>query len=295
MLRVCLVFTLAMTTGGCRKAPPEASRAFSDAVRDLFREMESPEAVVANLILEVEQQIYLGMDVEASSPNDRALTPANLRAKDIVGLDHPGRDLSAALPVAVATVSAHSIEQHKSIQLLKTQVPVEPYSPEFYQRTFLEGDDCWEQRNCDWLRTSNELTKENLLMTIDYFFPKDFRWVNLSSATGDTDPRWAYIARSWTTEVFAGRKDNAWIQQSYSIEVWVPRDGRGFSRTASDKNNDEGTWTSDSNGDGLLRMVSLWSETEFDGLAVTDDQVAATTRSGIDRNFQAAEDYLDEQ
>ena len=145
-------------------------------------------------------------------------------------------------------------------------------------------------RACDRLRTQNTLTKENFLMTVEYAFDKDFRWVDVQD--DGAGPRWTYVARSHNPASFEGENGKSFIHQSFSIEVWIPRDGRGFIRTASDANVDDGDWTSDSQASGILRMLSLWSETEFVGLNVTEDQVIATTRSGIDRNFEAADDFL---
>jgi len=292
-----------MTSIGCAKAPPEAGEDFSDAVRSLLRNLEGDEGTLAMLMRQLEEEVYLGMDVESGSANDRALTPDLLEPADVEGLDRPDRSLGKAIPVAVATVSPHHIDDHPKIQLLEDHTPVEPYSPEYYDRTFLDGQDCWADRSCEWLRTTNDLTKENILMTVDYAFDKDFRWVDLNTPdpteedpnpVNEGEPRWGYIARSWTTEEYPGRKDNATIHQSYTIEAWIPRGGTGFIRGKGDKNLDDGDWTTDSKGSGTLRMLCLWSETSFDGLSVTDDQVAATTRTGIDNNFNAADSWLDD-
>jgi hypothetical protein len=163
---------------------------------------------------------------------------------------------------------------------MSDQTPVEPYSPTFYERTFLEGADCWGDASCAELSTDNDLIKENLLMTIDVDFRKDFRWIDLGlpdpsevpegePAVNPGEPRWAFIGRSWQDRSLAGRNDNAWVHQSYTVEVWIPDGGE------------------------TLRMLCLWSETELDGLNFTDEQVIATTRSGIDRNFQAVDAFLE--
>jgi hypothetical protein len=57
---------------------------------------------------------------------------------------------------------------------------------------------------------------------------------------------------------------------------------------------DDGEWEGDSTGGGVLRMLSLWTETEFKGLNVSDDTVVATVRKGIEDNFIAADAYLSE-
>jgi hypothetical protein len=281
MFRPLLVILLA---AGCHKATKPADPEFSDALIFLLSEFEGPEAELAFAMRDLEGQIATDMDVTASNPNDRALAPALLTRADVSSFDlhNTDRDISAALPVAVAGLSAFGTDDHAGLQLLSDQTPVEPYSPDHYQRTFSEGADCFDAQGCGTLRTDNDLTKDNLLMTLDYQLFKDFRWVDLelpdpsSVPDGEEpvnvgDPRWAILARSWTDRSFAGRNENSWIHQSFTIEMWIPQ------------------------GKDTVRLLSLWSESEFDGLSVSDDAVIATTRSGIDRNFEAADDYLEGQ
>ena len=183
------------------------------------------------------------------------------------------------------------------------QTPVEPYSPDYYLRTFLLGEDCFEANDCPRMETHNDLIKDNFLMTVPYWFYKDFRWVDLNlpdpedvpegeTAENTGEPRWAVVARSWTTETFAGESENAFIHQSFTVEVWIPRDGQGFVRDGTEQNAEGGEWTSDSTGGGTLRTLALWSETEFVGLSVSDETVAGTTRNGIDDNLDAQQAFL---
>ncbi|MBN2800059.1 MAG: hypothetical protein JXX28_13020 [Deltaproteobacteria bacterium] len=284
---------LAALLTGCASAPPPANPEFSDSLRYVFASFEGDEADLAFAIRALEDAVYTSMDVTASSAADRALTPEHLTAEDIAGLDNPGLPLEEALPVAVAGISPYGLDAHAPIQLLKDQTPVEPYSPEYYDRTFLEGEDCWLDRSCPVLRTHNDLIKDNFLMTVPYEFPKDFRWVNLAlpdpgdpdALTADEAPRWAYLARSWITEPAAGDGGDVTIEQFFSMDVWIPRDGRGLLL-------DEGA---DSEGEGLVRVMSLWSETTFDSISFTDDQVAATTRAGMDDIFKAADQWIEAQ
>ena len=287
-----LLVTALLAGFGCRKKTEEAPPAFSDALVRLLVEFEEPVDVVAENIRAVERQVYLGMDVEAKNPLDRALAPDFLTDSDVESLNGPKRPAKDALPISVAGVSNHPVSAQSSLQVEVDHRPWEPYSPNHFERSFMDGRDCWLDQGCEWLVTDNELTKENLLMTVPYTFFKDFRWIDLADDGGD--PRWAIVARSWTPKSFAGDSDKAFIHQSYTIEIWVPRDGRGYIRSGKDKNVDDGEWTTDSNGGGTLRLLTLWSETEFVGLNVGDDAVIATTRTGIDKNFEAADEYLDE-
>jgi hypothetical protein len=297
---------LTLLAAGCGKAPPAANPEFSDAAVYVFRAFDDNPEEVAYGIRALEEQIYLGMDVEARQARDRALTPEHLTEEDIAHLEHTGASLADALPVAVAGVSAYEIPAHALIPLLVDQRPVEPYSPTYFEREFLEEtEECWYELGCDVLLTWNDLIKENLLMTVPYHFYKDFRWVDLNlpdpadvppgeEAVNEGESRWSFVARSWMTEPGEGENGNTHILQAYTIEVWVPRDGQGFVRDGTEENLDDGEWTADSTGGGALRLLSLWSQTVFDGLNVSDDVVAAQTRTGIDNNFEAQEDWLDE-
>lgn len=285
------ILLIALVLGaGCRRKTEEAPPEFSDAIVALFVQFDESDGIVADNIREVERQIYLGMDVEAKNALDRALEPSLLTESDVEHLNHPGRDLSVALPVSVAGISPHALEKHQLLQVEVDHRPWEPYSPDHYVRSFEEGRDCWLDHGCDWMSTWNELTKVNVLMTVEYAFHKDFRWIDVSEGA---EPRWVYIARSWTPQSYSGDSEKAFIHQSFTMEIWVPRDGKGFVRGPKDENKDGGEWTSDSTGGGVLRMLTLWSETEFKGLNVSDDAVIATTRAGIDKNFEAGDEYLD--
>jgi len=280
-LRFCsaLVSTLVLLVMGCGKAPPAANPEFSDAAVFVFRSFDGEAADLAYALRTLEEQIYLGMDVEANHSRDRALTPARLTLDDVADIERTGAPPEDALPVAVAGVSAYDIPGHALIPLMDDQRVV--------------------------LVTWNDLIKENILMTVPYDFYKDFRWIDLNlpdpadvppgeEAVNEGDPRWGFAARAWMTEVGEGVNGNTHILQAYTIEVWVPRDGHGFVRDGTEENADDGEWTADSIGGGALRMLALWSQTEFDGLNIGDDVVAAQTRSGIDDNLEAQEDWLDE-
>lgn len=262
----------------CGKPPPPANPDFTDAAVYVFRSFDAEEAELAFGVRALEEQIALSMDVTAEDPRDRALTPGRLTEDDVAHLEHPDVPPGDALPVALAYLSAYPVDEHASLALLVDQTPLEPYSPDFYERSFLAGEDCWVDRTCEVLETWNELVKENFLMTVPYDFYKDYRWVDLGlpdpaevpegeEPVNEGEPRQAYVARAWQKESFTGEGGNVTLVQSYSIEIWVPQDDGG-----------------------TLRMLSLWSQT--DGIPAGEDLVAATTRAGIDDNMNAHEDHL---
>jgi hypothetical protein len=275
--------------------PPAADPEFSDAAVFAFVEFESEQpADLAFALRKFEETIYTSMDLEAAPSRDRAVVPEALTTPDLADIDHPDRDPEAALAIGVAKLSAFEPDPHTGYILLDDQVPVEPGSPDHYDRTFFQGRDCWADRGCEYLFTDNALTKQNALLTITYDLRKDYRWIDMglpdpsSVPAGETpvnpgDPRWALAARSWLDEEAYGDAGANAILQSYTIEVWIPRDGAGYVGAGVD-----------STGGGLLRAMVLWSEAE---LSVTDDEdlILNTTRGGIDDIFDGQEAWLQAQ
>jgi hypothetical protein len=271
-----------------------------------LRGYEGPQADLAYAIRALERQVYLGMDVEAPNVRDRALTPAGLVEDDIADMEHPDVPVADTLPVAVARTSPFEVAEHATIAMVTDHTELEPYSPDFYERSFLSGEGCWLETGCDLLETHNDLVKKNLVMEVPYILYKDYRWIDLNLPDPSTvpegepvvnegAPRWAFAARGWLKDSAEGDSGKTRIVQSYSIEVWIPRDGQGFLRDGTEVNVDGGEWTADSDAAGTLRMLAIWSQTEFDGLSVSEEMVAATTRGGIDDNMKAHDEWLAER
>ncbi|MCA9493622.1 MAG: hypothetical protein KC621_27005 [Myxococcales bacterium] len=264
----------------CARAPEPGNPEFNDAIHQAFVGFDDPEVELAFALRELERNIDANIDPTAKSSNDRALAPDPLTADDIANLEHPSRDPEACIPVALVGLSAFPPEDAAAIQMLEDQTAVEPYSPNYFERSFLTGGDCWEDRGCDRMNTFNDLVKENFLMEVETAFLKDFRWVDMNlpdpadvpvgeEPTNPGEPRWAFVGRSWQTDSFDGKDGKSTLWQSYTIETWIPRDG------------------------GTLRLLALWSETDL-GISISDDVVAGTTRAGIDDNYKAQEKWLEE-
>jgi len=286
-LPVALFAALIVTSAG-RRSSPEADADLATGLPWLFTNFEAEEDDIAPVRRGLETQTYLSLDLDGGVV-PRSLEPELLTDDNVSDVTHPDRDLTLALPMAVARLSEFSGDEHNGIVLMSDQVPVEPYSPDLYQRTFDEGLDCYADRTCDTVRTINDLIKKNALMEVRYTMHKDFRWINMSD---DDTPRWATIARSWVEESATGDSEKATIQQAFSIEYTIPRDGRGFSVDVIDT---EDPPAHDSDGTGTIRLQALWSETTFEGISIGDTMVKGTIRAGIDKNFEAADEFLSEQ
>ncbi len=268
----------------CHRAPPPANPEFTDAVKQTFVAFDAPNVEIAYAIRALEGVVTDGsLDLTSNNSLDRSFAPEDLTESDVTGFTHPDVPPEGALPVAVVGLSPFPLEDHQHIQLLADQTPVEPYSPNTYVRTFLDGDDCWIDHTCERLETSNSLVKENMLMTVPYDFMKTFRWIDLNlpdpadvpadteAPTVSADPRWCYIARSWQEDSFIGDGGDTTLVQSYTIEVWYPHEETG----------------------GVMRALSVWSQTDL-SINVSDDMIAGTIRIGVDDNFKAGDQWLED-
>lgn len=288
MTRSVLLALILMGTA-CKKLP-EADPELSDALRQIMRDFDLPDEEVAPLLRAIERQTYLTMDVVSRDEVVRSAAPDPLELEDVQHYEErPDEDPATATAVAVSGVSPHDIDAHAIIPLMKDQTIVEPQSPEHYERRWLAGEDCWGDRECLWLQTDQDLTKKGILTipAVTYAFFKDFRWINIGEGR---EERWAYYARSWNPDRF--ESGNYALVQSYTVEFWFPRDGGGFLWADHELEPEQEVFEGDSAGGGTLRLLTLWTETSLDVAEATE---RGTIRWGINQNFKAHDDWLDEQ
>jgi hypothetical protein len=284
-MRLVLVLVLA----GC-KVSTEAPVSFDEALLDVYTSFRAEEATLAPALRELEEQIYAAVTVDAKDTVARSIAPGPLSEAEVADLEErPDRDPAACAGIAVAWPSPHDVEAHAALPLLPDQRPLEPSSPDHFNREFLDGEDCWEDRSCAWLTTFQDLTKVyGIIQPITYEFFKDFRWVNLNADTGGAE-RWAYLAKSWNPDTYSSEKGDNILWQSYTLELWLPRDGGGFVWDTEPAEADQG----DSSAGGTLRFLSLWSENEM-GISDDPELIAGTIRWGMDRNYEAHDVWIDE-
>jgi hypothetical protein len=304
-MRALIVLPLLAALSGCT-LPPRGNPEFDDATSFAFLQFDvESQADIAYALRALEKQLYLSVDLDVESANDRALSPAALTDEQLEGLERPDRPAANLRAVTVIKGSEHAPQEHRAYIQLADQLPVEPSSQQFYDRTLVEGADCWDTKGCEFLRTENDLTKDNILINVRYTLFKDYRWVDMNLPDPDTvvegeEPvndgpkRWAIAGRSWTKQEWPTDDESKWIRQSYSIEVWLPRDGGGYVRAAGDENLNEGTWTHDSTGGGALRMLTLWGENDL-GFDIDEATEVRTIQNGIDDIFDAQDGWLSGQ
>lgn len=284
---------LSAVSMACRPSVP-APASFDEAVRAALTAFDAEDIDYAPIARALEAQIYPAVPSQAADTLARSLDPAGLVAEDVVGMtpSPEGADPSACLDVSLVWASPYALDRHAPLPLIADQTPLEPSSPDHYDRTFLEGEACWGDRGCAELRTVQDLTKVytgNIIPPITYRMYKDFRWVDLNADTGETE-RWAYVARSWSEDAAYSENGRNGILQSWTLEAWFPRDGGGFVWGETPAPSPE---HGDSTGGGTLRLLTLWTETD---LALTEDPElqVGTMRWGMEQNMKAHDAWLGE-
>jgi hypothetical protein len=219
-------------------------------------------STIAAAFGQLETEIDDDLDLEATDLSLRSLTPADLAESDVEGVTHPDRDPALALPVALAATSPWPVTEHDRIALLHDVTPTEPNSPDKYDRSFLEGEECYP--DCEFLRSSNDLIKTNPLMTVPFILMKDWRAFELE------DGRAARASRGWMEQGASSDDGGVTIQQSYAIEMWLERD------------------------EGSLHLLVLWAETVFENADYDDALIQDTTRLGMDALFDRHDEWIEE-
>lgn len=296
---------LGLAAMGCAPTQ-EAERQFADALKGGFVEFDAEDEVLAPYIRDIETEVYSTYLLESGIGADRARSPEQLTPSDVETLSpRPDTDPRDTLSVAMGYLSRHDAEKHLQMPVLDDQRPLEPQSPNFYERTFLNGKRCWTSRECSWLQTVNDLTKEypgGIIPSVTYRFYKDFRWLDMNADLEDEEPRWVVIARTWNDDTYCsgatedgecipGNNNNI-LWQSYTLELWLPRDGRGY--RWEDVSEDPEPLQVDSTGGGTLRLLSLWTQTDVPLSNGDETLEKGTIQWGIEQNYATQDLWLDQ-
>lgn len=257
------VLLLAIALFGC-SPPPDAPSELNELIHFIYREWEHEDPRVLGGAVENLEAFILSSRLHPDdSLLDRSFSVKPLSKEDLHSIKrNEERDPALTSGVAVARASPHSVELHALLQTDDDQGPAEP-SAKTYVRHFTTDRECFRNATCDVLRTENEVTRQNLAMSVDMLLYKDFRWVAME---GD---RKAMIARSWTPQSYASG-DNAAIHQSYSLDMVLPLS------TGQ-------TW----------RMQVVYSETV--GIIGTEEMQRWVVNSSTDDGLKAADEVISER
>ncbi len=263
---------LCLLVVGC-KPPPDAPTELDELNAYLFRNWEAQEEGALERGMFNLQALFASMDLDVDY-GDRSYRIENLSDDDLVGVTPPDDAVPGdCYGIGLVSDSAFTPEQNSQAMILDDQTPVEPFAPDLYDRIFLDPTDpsCFPTRDCLVLRTDNDIIKKNSLMEIPYRMYKDYRWVELSEDGLPGSGLWGILGRTWMDERGVGESGNNTIEQSYSIDVFLP------SSHSSSK---------------AYRYLGLWNETT--GAVEDPDAVMALALWGMDGMFEETEAWLEE-
>jgi hypothetical protein len=269
---VSSILLLGLLWSGC-KAPPDAPTELDALTTYLFRNWEAQEAGALERGMFNLQALFAQMELDVGY-GDRSYQIESLTSDDLAGATHPeGADPAVCLGLGLVAGSAFTPEQNSQVIILADQTPVEPFAPDRYDRLFLEPSDpsCFPGRDCPLLRTNNEITKKNSMMEIPYEMIKDYRWVELAEDGLPGSGVWGILGRTWMEERGVGVSGNNTIEQSYSIDVFLP--------------GAHGGWEA-------YRYLGLWNETT--GAVEDPEAVMALSLFGMDGMFDETEAWLED-
>lgn len=214
-MRTLLIPVLALAAVACTP-PPEAPADLGENSLFMFQHFEEADHLVAAAAV-VED--YLLNDVEdlSGSPSDRAVSPPILTEEYWGGITGPsGISADDQVPVAMPGESIHGMDVALESVFETNHVCIESDTTVYYQRAFLEGEDCFPD-DCAIIRTKNEIRKESFLAKVWYDSYKDFHYVELD------DGRMALFARGWIDQSYPGDSGSTSWDQLYTVEAWIPR------------------------------------------------------------------------
>jgi len=243
---------------------PKAPQELDDLTRFLFREWDfpDPEAMVDGLL---KLEAFLA---ERGLENDlrrRSFDLASPTEEDLADVERPeGTDPANTIGMSVGYESRWPLADHVRLQVEGDLMEAEPTAKK-YVRRFVEPADpaCFPANSCEIIRTENEITRSNPLLSVDLTLLKDFRMFVLP------DGRKAVVARAWNPEIFVGEDPNTAIVQSYTVDLWIEQ--------ASGK-----TW----------RYQSLYSENKLDPLFSDRQLTVDTVTSSTDEMFRKTDEVI---
>jgi hypothetical protein len=231
----------------CAK-PPQAPAAMEELAGWFFTEWPSEDPAAMRSAVRQLYDCAAKVDVNAEDPLERAWVVGPVGREHVEGLVDHSHDPANTFGVGEVFGSAHSIDDHLRVIEMPDQTPVEPSSPERFERTFIDGDpDCLRSGACETMRAHNDVHRKTALYEIEYEIEKEWRFVDVLDEDGQVVDR-ALAARSWNLD--EASEGAITILQGYALDVFLP------------------------SGDGSIRMHLTWQETDIPGLDDEDMQGA---------------------
>jgi len=271
--RLLLICSACLALSAC-KPPPEAPTELGDLTLYLFANFDDPDPLVmqagmANMLAfleDFESGVDLSVDTAAT---DRSWSIPSLEEDNWGGAEHvAGVDPLDQDSVSVAVRSAFTGPDHSPLIGLADQLPLESSSSARYDRTFLNDFDAWHAAQVETLRlrTTNDIDRDNILLTLTYEANKDYRWIAMPDGSMATVGR-SWISQAYINEDGAGTSGEDVMEFFSNVEMTIP------------------------SGDTALRYNAVWGFVDFVP-AVDDAVLANTVRNGIQEGFERTEEHL---
>jgi len=244
--------------------PPAEIEEIHDVNAYLYRNFDTSEDDVLEPALATLMELLAGFDLDAEY-RQRCYSPDPLTAEDVADIDHPGRDVGDVLTAALVMASQFSPARNAEGVILEDQRPMEPASPELYDRTFVDPTDpgCFPGRACDRLDTDNHILRDYLVLSLLYDMPKHYRWVEVGEVGSG---EWAILARAWIGQEYETDGGAIQLNQSFTMDILLPHDR------------------------GALRYQVLWVEMLVEGC--TDEFILETAAMGMNEQFVYTEEFI---
>jgi hypothetical protein len=238
----------------------EAPATLEGALKSTFTNFETEDVRVLQVAV-----VKMMEEMEAFNLTDedslaRAVSPSALTHEELGGVTPPpDTDPADQVPVALFGQSVHDFDANRTLAGEPNQVCIESNSTKFYARTFTTDEACFVDGTCEFLRTTNEVRKENIIAKAWYDLFKDYRAFELEDGTR------VVLSRSWIEEVFFGDGGGNSFSQTFTTEAWID------------------------DGDKTDRMYTMWAEIN---IGLGDDIMEGQIRDGLDEGFFNADQFL---
>lgn len=199
------------------KRPPDAPAELDELVGYLYAHMSEEDPAPLE-VGSVNLDVWLDGHIEETL---EGYVVENLSQDAVDLLDDRDRDLEGLVGAAVGHESAYSVEELAEAMVLDDQTEVFPNNYSLYERDFLSDEDCFADRDCDWLEADVATTVSYAgLITVETKSRNQYRWV-------ETDLGPAMIQRTWLREPAEVSLDFLEVDQQYYLCAFLPQEGGG--------------------------------------------------------------------
>lgn len=163
----------------------------------------------------------LAIWLDSRSTIDDGYILPSMPASGVVDIVTPsGTSLADTMGGLADAQSTATLQQHVDFIMLPDQTVVNPNDYSRFDRTFIEGEDCFADGSCDRLVTENDMVKTAAFdVTIPYFYFKDYQRVAFTDSDGTE--RDAVVSRGWIEEEGWDDAGSNGLIQSYTLDVFM--------------------------------------------------------------------------